>query len=58
MSIFENYPRVTPFLWFSNQAEDAVNFYLSIFENSSRLEVVHNTGAGRYQRTYSQSPSN
>jgi predicted 3-demethylubiquinone-9 3-methyltransferase (glyoxalase superfamily) len=33
-----------PFLWFDNQAEDAVNFYLAIFKNSRRLEVVHNNG--------------
>ena len=26
--------RITPFLWFDNQAEEAVNFYLSAFNNS------------------------
>ena len=26
--------KITPFLWFDNQAEEAVNFYTSIFENS------------------------
>lgn len=26
--------RITPFLWFDHQAEDAANFYVSIFENS------------------------
>jgi len=26
--------RITPFLWFDTQAEEAANFYLSIFENS------------------------
>ena len=26
--------RITPFLWFDNQAEDAMNFYVSIFPNS------------------------
>jgi predicted 3-demethylubiquinone-9 3-methyltransferase (glyoxalase superfamily) len=25
---------ITPFLWFDNQAEEAVNFYTSIFKNS------------------------
>jgi predicted 3-demethylubiquinone-9 3-methyltransferase (glyoxalase superfamily) len=34
MSAFEKYPRITPFLWFDNNAEDAVNFYLSVFKNS------------------------
>jgi predicted 3-demethylubiquinone-9 3-methyltransferase (glyoxalase superfamily) len=46
MSAFENFPRITPFLWFNNNAEDAANFYLSVFETSSRLEVVYNTGDG------------
>jgi predicted 3-demethylubiquinone-9 3-methyltransferase (glyoxalase superfamily) len=44
MSAFAEFPRITPFLWFDNNAEDAVNFYLSVFKNSRRLEVVHNTG--------------
>src|SRR6266581_3338126 len=26
--------RITPFLWFDDQAEEAVNFYVSIFKNS------------------------
>ena len=26
--------KVTPFLWFDNQAEEAANFYVSIFKNS------------------------
>jgi len=26
--------RITPFLWFDNKAEEAVNFYVSIFKNS------------------------
>ena len=41
MSAFEGFPRITPFLWFDNNAEEAVNFYLSVFKNSRRLEVVH-----------------
>jgi predicted 3-demethylubiquinone-9 3-methyltransferase (glyoxalase superfamily) len=27
-------PKITPFLWFDNQAEEAINFYTSIFKNS------------------------
>ena len=42
MSAFQNYPRITPFLWFDSNAEDAVNFYLSVFKNSRILEVAHN----------------
>jgi len=44
MSSFESSPRITPFLWFDNNAEDAVNFYLSVFKNSRRLEALHNNG--------------
>jgi predicted 3-demethylubiquinone-9 3-methyltransferase (glyoxalase superfamily) len=42
MSVFENYSRITPFLWFDNNAEAAVDFYLTVFKNSRRLEAVHN----------------
>lgn len=30
---------ITPFLWFDNQAEEAANFYVSIFKNSAILNV-------------------
>jgi len=33
--------KITPCLWFDNQAEEAVNFYLSLFKNSKILEVTH-----------------
>ncbi len=46
MSALESFPRITPFLWFDNNAEDAVNFYLSVFKNSRRLEVAHNSEGG------------
>ncbi len=29
--------KITPFLWFDNNAEEAVNFYISIFKNSKVL---------------------
>lgn len=32
--------KITPFLWFDNNAEEAVNFYTSIFDNSSILKVT------------------
>ncbi len=31
--------RITPFLWFDGKAEEAMNFYVSIFENSRILGV-------------------
>ena len=44
MSAFENFPRITPFLWFDSNAEEAVEFYLSIFKNSRRLDGLRNPG--------------
>ena len=37
MSAFRNFPRITPFLWFDSNAEEAVEFYLTVFKNSRRL---------------------
>ena len=31
--------KITPFLWFDDRAEEAANFYVSIFKNSKVLEV-------------------
>jgi predicted 3-demethylubiquinone-9 3-methyltransferase (glyoxalase superfamily) len=45
MSVMQSYPRITPFLWFDANAEEAVDFYLSIFQNSRRLTEVRNTGS-------------
>jgi len=32
--------KITPFLWFEDQAEEAANFYVSIFENSRIVNVT------------------
>ena len=32
--------KITPFLWFDNQAEEAVNFYTSIFTDSSIEQIA------------------
>jgi len=32
--------KITPFLWFNTQAEEAVNFYVSIFRNSKVVSVT------------------
>jgi predicted 3-demethylubiquinone-9 3-methyltransferase (glyoxalase superfamily) len=42
MGVLESYPRITPFLWFDSNAEEAVDFYLTVFKNSRSLEVIHN----------------
>lgn len=31
--------KITPYLWFENQAEEAMNYYVSIFKNSKVLSV-------------------
>jgi predicted 3-demethylubiquinone-9 3-methyltransferase (glyoxalase superfamily) len=46
MSTLENYPRVTPFLWFDSNAEEAVDFYLSVFKNSRRLDEMRMPAEG------------
>jgi predicted 3-demethylubiquinone-9 3-methyltransferase (glyoxalase superfamily) len=40
MSAFQTFPRITPFLWFDSNAEEAVSFYLSVFKNSRRLDEL------------------
>jgi predicted 3-demethylubiquinone-9 3-methyltransferase (glyoxalase superfamily) len=38
--------KITPFLWFDNQAEEAAQFYTSIFKNSKILQVSRYGDAG------------
>jgi len=45
MSALQDFPRITPFLWFDSNAEEAVEFYLTVFKNSRRLDVLENTSA-------------
>jgi predicted 3-demethylubiquinone-9 3-methyltransferase (glyoxalase superfamily) len=42
MSALESHSRITPFLWFDKNAEEAVDFYLSVFKNSRRLGELRN----------------
>ncbi len=39
-------PKITPFLWFDNQAEEAANFYVSIFQHSKIVNVSRYGEAG------------
>jgi len=39
--------KITPFLWFDGQAEEAAKFYVSIFRNAKILNVVRYTEAGK-----------
>jgi predicted 3-demethylubiquinone-9 3-methyltransferase (glyoxalase superfamily) len=38
--------KITPFLWFDNQAEEAVNFYVSLFKNSKISSIKRYGDAG------------
>lgn len=40
MGVFDGASRITPFLWFDNNAEEAVDFYLTVFKNSKKLSGV------------------
>ena len=43
MSTLANTSRITPFLWFDSNAEEAANFYVSIFPNSRLVgELLNN----------------
>jgi len=38
--------KIYPMLWFDNQAEEAANFYVSIFSNSKITAIARTTEAG------------
>jgi predicted 3-demethylubiquinone-9 3-methyltransferase (glyoxalase superfamily) len=38
--------KIAPHLWFDNQAEEAVNFYVSVFKNSKILSTSHLEDSG------------
>jgi len=38
--------KITPFLWFDSNAEDAAKFYTSIFPNSKVIDTTHYGSAG------------
>jgi predicted 3-demethylubiquinone-9 3-methyltransferase (glyoxalase superfamily) len=38
--------KITPFLWFDTQAEEAVNFYCTIFKNSKIVQVARYSKEG------------
>jgi predicted 3-demethylubiquinone-9 3-methyltransferase (glyoxalase superfamily) len=43
--------RITPFLWFDGKAEQAMNFYVSIFKNSKVVSVTrYGEEGGQKQR--------
>ncbi len=40
-----NQQKITPFLWFDNNAEEAIQFYTSVFKNGRIKKIIRN-GAG------------
>jgi predicted 3-demethylubiquinone-9 3-methyltransferase (glyoxalase superfamily) len=45
--------RITPFLWFDHEAEEAAKFYVSVFKNSKIEKIAHYPDAGPGQRALS-----
>ena len=39
-------PKIIPNLWFDTEAEEAANFYISVFKNARIVNVTHYTAAG------------
>jgi predicted 3-demethylubiquinone-9 3-methyltransferase (glyoxalase superfamily) len=50
MSALQNFPRITPFLWFDSNAEEAIDFYLAVFKNSRRLDELRTVDDTRGQK--------
>lgn len=44
--------KITPFLWFDGNAEEATDFYLSVFKNSKRLSVIPGPGGKAMGTTF------
>jgi predicted 3-demethylubiquinone-9 3-methyltransferase (glyoxalase superfamily) len=42
--------RITPFLWFDTQAEEAARFYTTVFENA-RIKEITRYGAAGWRRS-------
>jgi len=38
--------KISPFIWFDNNAEEAMNFYLPIFKDSKVIRVARNPPGG------------
>ena len=38
--------KITPFLWFDDNAEDAAEFYLSVFPEAKKLGELRSSGVG------------
>jgi predicted 3-demethylubiquinone-9 3-methyltransferase (glyoxalase superfamily) len=50
MGALQDFPRISPFLWFDSNAEQAVDFYVGVFKNSRRLDEVRRADDTRGQK--------
>ena len=44
--------KVAPFLWFNDNAEEAAEFYLSVFPHARRLDELRSKGAARARENF------
>ena len=44
--------KITPFLWFDTQAEEAMNFYASVFKNSKAGDVSRGPNGNAFSVTF------
>lgn len=44
--------KITPFLWFDDQAEEAINFYISIFKHSKMVNANRNPDGKLFTATF------
>jgi predicted 3-demethylubiquinone-9 3-methyltransferase (glyoxalase superfamily) len=47
--------KITTFLWFDNNAEEAINHYTSIFKNSKLVSVLRNGEGGPGPKSFGRS---
>jgi predicted 3-demethylubiquinone-9 3-methyltransferase (glyoxalase superfamily) len=45
-------PKITPFLWFDDNAEEAINFYLSVFQTGKILSIKRNEDGKLFIATF------
>jgi predicted 3-demethylubiquinone-9 3-methyltransferase (glyoxalase superfamily) len=42
--------KITLFLWFNDNVEDAAEFYLSVFPEARKVGELHSSGVGPWHR--------
>lgn len=52
MAVLTTSPKITPFLWFNNNAEEAITFYCTLFEDSAMLGVSRQSDGSFFTGTF------